>query len=142
MWRCMGGGGSFKNFEAVSFPGYSAMCLLCAFMIRLDMLGAPGWLPFSISSWRLFLLVTSFISILPFKFLNYFYADWQYTKRHGLLDDKGNIKPTFHDGPPFIPSDFVQAVRAVDLEAAQSVLNELVTCGPANSHCARDCSSG
>lgn len=118
------------------------MCLLCAFMIRLDLLGAPGWLPFSIGSWGLLLLITSLIALLPFKFPNYFYADRQYAKRHGLLDDKGNIKLTFHDGPPFIPSDFVQAVRAVDLEAAQSVLNELVTCGPANSHCARDCSLG
>ena len=47
--------------------------------------------------------------------------------------------PTIHDGPPFIPASFLQAVRAVNLEAAQSVLVDLASHGPSNSHFAQDC---
>ncbi len=47
--------------------------------------------------------------------------------------------PTIHDGPPFIPAAFVQAARAVNLEAAQSVLMELVSLGPSDSHFSQDC---
>lgn len=50
--------------------------------------------------------------------------------------------PTIHDGPPFIPAGFVQAVRAVNIEAAQSVLVDLATHGPSDSHFAQDCWSG
>ena len=31
------------------------------------------------------------ISLLPIKFPRWVYADWQYAKRHGLLDKNGNI---------------------------------------------------
>ena len=47
--------------------------------------------------------------------------------------------PTIHDGPPFIPAGFLQAVRAVNLEAAQSVLVDLASHGPSDSHFAQDC---
>ena len=50
--------------------------------------------------------------------------------------------PTIHDGPPFIPASFLQAVRAVNLEAAQSVLVDLASHGPSDSHFAQDCWSG
>ena len=43
------------------------------------------------------------------------------------------------DGPPFIPAEFLQAVRALDLEEAQSVLVDLASHGPSDSHFAQDC---
>lgn len=43
------------------------------------------------------------------------------------------------DGPPFIPAEFLQAVRALDLEEAQSVLTDLASHGPSDSHFAQDC---
>ena len=50
--------------------------------------------------------------------------------------------PTIHDGPPYIPADFVAAIRSLDAQRAQDVLNNLVTYGPAKSHFAQDCLSG
>ena len=50
--------------------------------------------------------------------------------------------PTTHDGPPYIPADFVAAIRSLDAQRAQDVLNNLVTYGPAESHFAQDCISG
>ena len=50
--------------------------------------------------------------------------------------------PTIHDGPPYIPADFIAAVRSLDAQGAQDVLNDLVTYGPAESHFAQDCVSG
>lgn len=50
--------------------------------------------------------------------------------------------PTIHDGPPYIPTDFVAAIRSLDAQRAQDVLNDLVTYGPAESHFAQDCVSG
>ena len=43
------------------------------------------------------------------------------------------------DGPPFIPAEFLQAVRALDLEEAQAVLIDLASHGPSDSHFAQDC---
>ena len=43
------------------------------------------------------------------------------------------------DGPPFIPAEFLQAVRALDLEEAQSVLTDLASHGPSDSYFAQDC---
>ncbi|WP_315298802.1 XRE family transcriptional regulator [uncultured Actinomyces sp.] len=50
--------------------------------------------------------------------------------------------PTIHDGPPYIPADFVAAIRSLDAQGAQDVLNDLATYGPAESHFAQDCVSG
>ena len=50
--------------------------------------------------------------------------------------------PTIHDGPPYIPVDFVAAIRSLDAQGAQDVLNDLVTYGPGESHFAQDCLSG
>ena len=37
------------------------------------------------------LLLVMIIGLLPIKFPRWVYADWQYAKRHGLLDADGNI---------------------------------------------------
>lgn len=50
--------------------------------------------------------------------------------------------PTVHDGPPYIPIDFLAVIRSLDAQGAQDVLNDLVTYGPAQSHFAQDCISG
>ena len=50
--------------------------------------------------------------------------------------------PTIHDGPPYIPADFLAAIRSLNVGGAQEVLNDLVTYGPAESRFARDCVSG
>ncbi len=47
--------------------------------------------------------------------------------------------PTIHDGPPWISADFVQAVRDVDLERAQSALIDVAAQGPSESHFSQDC---
>ena len=47
--------------------------------------------------------------------------------------------PTTHDGPPWISADFVQAVRDVDLERAQSALIDVAARGPSDSHFSQDC---
>lgn len=47
--------------------------------------------------------------------------------------------PTIHDGPPSISADFMQAVRDVDLERAQSALIDVAAQGPSDSHFSQDC---
>lgn len=47
--------------------------------------------------------------------------------------------PTIHDGPPSISAEFVQAVRDVDLERAQSALIDVAAQGPSDSHFSQDC---
>lgn len=47
--------------------------------------------------------------------------------------------PTIHDGPPSISVNFVQAVREVDLERAQSTLIDVAAQGPIDSHFSQDC---
>ena len=47
--------------------------------------------------------------------------------------------PTIHDGLPSISVNFVQAVRDVDLERAQSALIDVAAQGPSESHFSQDC---
>lgn len=47
--------------------------------------------------------------------------------------------PTIHDGPPSISVNFVQAVRDVDLERAQSALIDVAAQGPSESYFSHDC---
>lgn len=46
--------------------------------------------------------------------------------------------PAIHDGPPWISADFVQAVRDVDLERAQSALIDVAAQGPSDSYFSQD----
>ena len=58
-----------------------------------------------------------------------------------ILAEENLLKPgpTIHDGPPWISADFVQAVRDVDLERAQSALIDVAAQGPTDSHFSQDC---
>ena len=57
----------------------------------LDEANAPGWLMFTLACLMFLLLFTFLVSLLPIRFPRWVYADWQYAKRHGLLDENGNI---------------------------------------------------
>ena len=48
------------------------------------------WLT-SIAAVALFAAACTLIALLPIRFPRWLYADWQYAKRHGLLDENGNI---------------------------------------------------
>ena len=58
-----------------------------------------------------------------------------------ILAEKSLLEPgpTIHDGPPSISAEFVQAVRDVDLERAQSALIDVAAKGPSDSHFSQDC---
>lgn len=47
--------------------------------------------------------------------------------------------PTIHDGTPLISAEFVQALRDVDLERAQSALIDVAAQGHSDSHFSQDC---
>ena len=46
---------------------------------------------FTLAALMFLLLFTFAVSLLPIKFPRWVYADWQYAKRHGLLDENDNI---------------------------------------------------
>ena len=46
---------------------------------------------FGLACLMMFLGLVILIGLLPIKFPRWVYADWQYAKRHGLLDENGNI---------------------------------------------------
>ena len=56
-----------------------------------EVMGAPQWLLFCIALLMLCLMVPAVSAFLPIKFPNCFHADWQYAKRHGLLNEKDTI---------------------------------------------------
>ena len=58
-----------------------------------------------------------------------------------ILAEESLLEPglTIHDGPPSISAEFVQAVREVDLERAQSALIDVAAQGPTDSHFSQDC---
>ena len=46
---------------------------------------------FTLACLMFLLLFTFLVSLLPIRFPRWVYADWQYAKRHGLLDEDRNI---------------------------------------------------
>jgi len=91
MWRRMNGKGRIgKNFAAVGSPALTCMCVIGVLTFVLDGY-APGWLMFGLACLMLLCLLVFLVGLLPIKFPRWVYAEWQYAKRHGLLDEKGNI---------------------------------------------------
>ena len=89
--RILGTGRASQNCAAVSFPAISTAFLLMAPVKCVEALGAPTWLIVSLVGVSMLLMIAAFVAIIPFKYPDYFYEDWQYAKRHGLLDNNGKI---------------------------------------------------
>ena len=85
--RILGTGRAAQNFTAVSFPAISTAFLLGALAKCAESLGAPTWLIVSLVGVSMLLMIAAFIAIIPFKYPDCFYEDWQYAKRHGLLEE-------------------------------------------------------
>jgi len=86
--RILGTGRASQNFTAVSFPAISTAFLLMAPAKFAEALGAPTWLIVSLVGVSMLLMIAAFIAIIPFKYPDCFYEDWQYAKRHGLLEEE------------------------------------------------------
>lgn len=91
LWRRMNGQGRIsKNWAAIGSPALSSICFIYLFSVLAEK-HAPGWLIFGLACLMMLLLLVIIIGLLPIKFPRWVYADWQYAKRHGLLDDDDNI---------------------------------------------------
>ena len=91
LWRRMNGQGRIsKNWAAIGSPALSSIAFIYSFSTLIEK-HAPDWLTFSLACLMMLLLLIILIGLLPIKFPRWVYADWQYAKRHGLLDADGNI---------------------------------------------------
>ena len=91
LWRRMNGQGRLsKNWAAIGSPALSSIAFIYIFSTIIEK-HAPDWLTFSLACLMMLLLLIILIGLLPIKFPRWVYADWQYAKRHGLLDADGNI---------------------------------------------------
>lgn len=77
----------WRNVEAVCLPLFSVLMVLFAIAKLAEAMGAPEWFLFCMALLMLCLMVLGVSSFLPIKFPDRFYADWQYAKRHGLLEE-------------------------------------------------------
>lgn len=83
----------WRNVEAVCLPLFSVLMVLFGIAKLAEVMGAPEWFLFCMALLIMCLMVPGVSAFLPIKFPNYFYADWQYAKRHGLLEEgKGGKK--------------------------------------------------
>ena len=91
LWRRMNGRGRIsKNWAAIGSPALTSIAFIYI-LLTLTEKHAPNWLAFSLACLMMLLGLIILIGLLPIKFPRWVYADWQYAKRHGLLDDDGNI---------------------------------------------------
>ncbi|WP_454900127.1 hypothetical protein [Actinomyces sp.] len=80
-----------KNWSAISTPALSLAFVDVGIMTFAEQGIIPRALYSPCVYVSLFLVLVTLIGLLPIKFPRWVYADWQYAKRHGLLDDNGNI---------------------------------------------------
>jgi len=92
LWRRMNGKGRIgRNLAAIGAPSFACIFFLTGVYELMKSYNLPTiWLTCLVIGMLVFL---SFflIGLLPIRFPRWVYADWQYAKRHGLLDEKGNI---------------------------------------------------
>ena len=77
----------WRNIEAVCLPIFSVLMVLFGIAKLAEAMGAPEWFLFCMALLMMCLMVPGVSAFLPIKFPNRFYADWQYAKRHGLLEE-------------------------------------------------------
>ena len=91
LWRQMNGQGRIsKNWAAIGSPALTSICFTYLLFVLVEK-HAPDWLTFGLACLMMLFLLVILIGLLPIRFPRWVYADWQYAKRHGLLDEKGNI---------------------------------------------------
>ena len=91
LWRRMNGQGRIsKNWAAIGSPALSSIAFIYIFSTLIEK-HAPDWRPCSLACLMMLLPLIILIGLRPIKFPRWMYADWQYAKRHGLLDADGNI---------------------------------------------------
>ena len=92
LWRRMNGKGRIsRNYAAIGAPAFACIFLLGGILGLINYFQLPGILSRIAAISILAFLSFFLIGLLPIKFPRWVYADWQYAKRHGLLDDDGNI---------------------------------------------------
>ena len=92
LWRRMNGKGRIsRNYAAIGAPAFACIFLLGGTFGCINYFQLRGILPRIVAILILVFLSFFLIGLLPIKFPRWVYADWQYAKRHGLLDDDGNI---------------------------------------------------
>ena len=92
LWRRMNGKGQIsRNYAAIGAPAMVIIFFVAGISGIVRYYSLPRlWLT-SIAAVALFAAACTLIALLPIRFPRWLYADWQYAKRHGLLDDDGNI---------------------------------------------------
>ena len=81
-----------KNFDSVIVPSYSMWLILGPVVVWFGQYDPPKWL-FFCACIPVFLFPILFVvGFLPIKFPDCMYPEWQYAKRHGLLDEGKNGK--------------------------------------------------
>ena len=76
-----------KNADAVMLPAFSAFLFLGAIAESLSLMGAHAWMVVFFGIPALICLFIFLIGLLPISFPRFMYPEWQYAKRHGLLDE-------------------------------------------------------
>ena len=92
LWRRMNGQGKIsRNYAAIGAPAISIIFFIVGISGIVRYYHLPRiWLT-GIAAVALFAAAFLLIGLLPIRFPRWVYADWQYAKRHGLLDKSGNI---------------------------------------------------
>ena len=80
-----------RNWSAISTPAFSLAFVDVGVMVLAKQEIIPRVLHTPCVYILFFLIPVILIGLLPIKFPRWVYADWQYAKRHGLLDESGNI---------------------------------------------------
>lgn len=80
-----------RNWSAISTPAFSLAFIDVGVMTLAKQGIIPRILYTPCVYISLLLILVILIGLLPIKFPRWVYADWQYAKRHGLLDESGNV---------------------------------------------------
>ena len=86
-----GNGRISRNYAAIGAPAFACIFLLGGTLGIINYFQLPRIYTRTVAISILIFLSFFLIGLLPIKFPRWVYADWQYAKRHGLLDADGNI---------------------------------------------------